>query len=329
MNAITSARMKFISALLTFATALSAHALTPNVDLKDLAKYVSADQVQAQQMIDLINQDPTRYGVPVGITYSGLKAVGQSAISTISVQNQTPYGADLFLIYTSNKSVFLNKVAIDIYGNPQRTETLDLTKNPPTVQIDILNRQFTLRESKTGFLRYAPAAMGSLIHQQINDNASPYQSLSRPFRSAYLSRSKSELSRTKPDYYAGRPFLRIIDNEQNSYGGFTPFGLHYQISDELQRGFISNGCFRLRDNDLFELSNLVFFSKKQGVPLSVVNSTQDGNRHPYPIIKRWFNTPRVGLDKKGQAAFLEDEHGLYIFDRVDGLVADLLQAAGY
>lgn len=320
--------MKLIAALVML-IAFKAQALTPNVDLRDLVRYASADKENAQRMIDLINQDPTRYGVPAGIAYTSLRQVGQAAISTVEVQNQTEFGADLFLIYSTNKGVWLNKVNIDVYGNARGIETVDLTKTPPNVQIDILNRQLTVSEPRTGFLKFAPAAIGSLYHAQLNDPATPYRSLSRPFSRAILSKSKSELSRTKPDYYAGRPFLRIVDLDQGSYGGFTPFGLHYQISDELQRGFISNGCFRLRDDDLFELSNMVFLSKKNGVPLTVVNSTANGNRHPYPIIKRWFNTPRVGIDTKGKAAFVEDEHGLYIFDQVDGMVADLLRASGY
>jgi hypothetical protein len=320
--------MKLIAALLTILT-VKAQALTPNVDLRDLATYSTADKLEAQQLINLISQNPTRYGVPAGLAYVNLNQIGQSAITTIEMQNETAAGADIFLIYSTNKGIWLNKVAVDVAHNPLRIETTDLTKNPVNVQIDILNRQFTLSDARTGFLKFAPVSIGSLIHQQISDPSTPYRSLSHPFAHAILSRSQSELSRTKPDYYLGRPFLRIVDLDQSEYGGFTPFGMHYQITPSLERGFISNGCFRTRDNDLYELSSMVFMSRRNGVPFSVVTSTTNGNRHPYPIIKRWFNSPRVGVDAKGKPAFLEDEHGLYIFDKIDGIVTDLLKAGGY
>ena len=324
--------MTYIKALSILAVSLfaglQAEALTPNIDLRDLVHYGPLeDRAVAQALVDQVRLAPTTFGLPPGINYpkQPLTMIGQFAISTIEVQNVTVSGYDMFLIYSSDKESWLNKVSIDNNTGVLGISKTDLTRNPPSVQIDILNRQMTMFERTSGFLKFAPVSLGSLVNLRLGDPNSGYRSLSSPFNRAVLSRSKSELSRQEPDYYRGRPFLRVVNLESSDFGGFTPFGLHYQISDTFERGFVSNGCFRLRDTDLYELSAMVFFSKKQGVPLSIVESTQNGNRHPYPLINTWFNMPRVIINEKGKPAFMTIEHGLFQFDKQLGQPEMLLR----
>lgn len=334
-SAIGPGRMKK-TALLLIAIFVSltqqAFALTPHVDLNDLARYGSAqDKAEAKVLIDQINAAPYALGLPAGMMYTkqAPTAVGQNTVTTALVQNQTAVGFDLYLIYTIEKRVMVNKVAMSSQSQILGLKSFDLTRDLPSVQIDILNRQVLMSEKKSGLLKFSPASMGSLVTNRMGDTSSGYRTLSKPFSKATLSRSQSEYSRTVPDYYAGRPFLRVIDHNQSSYGGFTAFGIHYQISDTLLRGFISNGCFRLRDIDLFELSNIVFLTKKKGVPLTVVDSTSNGNRHPFPMVQSWFNTPRIITDANGKMVFATEEHGLYIFDKVQSRPLDLLTATSY
>ena len=326
--------MKSLTLLSTFALSCSlafqAQALSPNVDLRDLVKYGSTrDQQDAQALIGQINQSPAKFGIPSGLTYAShaQTAVGQAAISTIEIQNQTATGFDLYLIYAGDERVWLKKMHVDERGQVSGISATDLARNPVSVQVDILNRQAMITESRSGFLKFAPVSLGSLIHQRLGDSTSGYKSLSRIFEHAILSRSKSELSRTDPDYYAGRPFLRIVDFDQDAFGGFTPLGVHYQLSAVLQRGFISNGCFRLRDVDLYELATIVFLSHKSGVPFAVVESTTNGNRHPYPLINSWFNSPQVTVDDDGKTVLLTGEHGLYFFNKIEGQPQELLTSA--
>lgn len=300
--------------------------LSPHIDLRDLAEHSTAFKQEAESLIGLINQQPQALGLPMGLYYSNqtMTAVGQNSISTAEVQNQSANGFDLFLVYSIDRKVLLNRASINSYGQVTQVKTFDLLKNPPTAHIDVLNRQMFLSEEKSGFMKIQPVGVGALVNNELGNTMSGYKSLSKPFRRSYLSRSHSELSRVKPEYYMGRPFLRVIDQEQGAHGGFTAFGVHYQISETFMRGFISNGCFRLRDNDLYELSNLVFFSKKKGVPFIVSDSTNMGNLHPFPSINSWFNTPRVKVGEDGKMTFETEEHGLYIFDTVKQRPKDLL-----
>jgi hypothetical protein len=304
--------------------------LRPYVDLRDLAKHGSKqEKVDAQTLISQINSSPSSFGLPQGSYYPAqpLSAVGQSGISTIEIQNQSSAGYDLYVMYHSYQSVLLNKVSMDMYGRAVSIRTFDLLATPPTVTIDVLNRQMMISEPISGFVKFQPVGVGALINNTLGDTYSGYKSLSPSFRRAFLSRDQSTLSRIDPEYYKGRPFLRVIDQDQREHGGYTPFGIHYQISDTFMRGFISNGCFRLRDGDLFELSNIVFFSKKKGVPFVVNQSTTNGNRHPFPSIQSWFNTPKITTNAYGQYEFLKDEHGLFVFEEIRQRPVDLLQSS--
>lgn len=298
--------------------AVQANALPTNVDLRDLIRFgTTQDRQEANALVAQVNQSSATFGLPPGLTYEPqpLSSIGQFAISTAEVQNVTASSYDLFLVYSFDKQSWLNKVSVGSGGVIAGIQKTDLTKNPPSAQIDILNRQLILTEPKSGFLKYEPVSLGSLVNNRLGDTSSGFRSLSSPFRRAILSRSKSELSRSNPDYYSGRPFLRIVDLDQESFGGFTPFGLHYQISEIFQRGFVSNGCFRLRDVDLYELATMVFFSRRGGVPISVVTASTLGNRHPYPLINTWYNTPRTTTNARGKIELVKIEHGLYVFDK--------------
>lgn len=320
----------FILVLLGLTTA--AQALMPNVDLRDVVRYGSPqDKLEAKALMAEVNAAGAKFGLPPGLTYamSGLSNLNQAAISTIEVQNMTPGGYDVYLIYSTGKDVLLNRVTLAYQGEVLNVSQFDLTRNPPTVQIDILNRQMFITEQESGYAKFAPVSLGSLVNNHLGDTMSGSKSLSPVMASAVLSRSKSELSRTKPSYYEGRPFLRILDYGQSDYGGFTPFGLHYKIGGVFERGFVSNGCFRLRDTDLYEMAKMVFFSKRQGVPISIVTDSGMGNHHPSPLINSWYNTPRAGIGPNGQLQLLKDEHGLYVFDKVrdnpEAVLNNLLQ----
>ena len=320
-------RLSFFTVLLC--SCFQAQAIIPNVDLRDVIRFGSAqDKAEAQALIARVNQSPASFGLPDGISYSTqiLNSIGQAAVSTIEIQNVSSVGYDVFLIYALEKQSWLNKVNVDASGNVTTVLKTDLTRNPPTAQIDILNRQMVLSERRSGFVKFAPVSLGSLTNIRLGDSTSGLKSLSSTFNRAVLSRSKSELSRAEPTYYRSRPFLRIVDQDQEAFGGFTPFGLHYQISENFERGFVSNGCFRLRDTDLYELATMVFFSRKGGVPLSVVASTSNGNRHPYPLINTWYNSPRTTIDAQGRPAYVTIEHGLFQFDKKIGQPEYLLGA---
>jgi hypothetical protein len=100
--------------------------------------------------------------------------------------------------------------------------------------------------------------------------------------------------RNTPSWYKGRPFLGILDENGTKY---KEIGFHYQIDDDqLKRGFVSHGCVRVRDKDLYQLSALIFNSGQRALPVKVVNSFTIYSElfdlayldHPYPKLNSTF-----------------------------------------
>lgn len=100
--------------------------------------------------------------------------------------------------------------------------------------------------------------------------------------------------RNHPSWYKGRPFIGILDENGTKY---KEIGFHYQIDDDqLRRAFVSHGCIRVRDKDLYQLSVIVFKGTQEKVPVQVVNSFSIYNHlqsltsldHPYPKTNNSF-----------------------------------------
>ncbi len=60
--------------------------------------------------------------------------------------------------------------------------------------------------------------------------------------------------RAIPEYFGGFPFLRF--DAQNSRGQYT-YGAHGPITETLERDYVSDGCVRMRGEDIVELFYLV------------------------------------------------------------------------
>lgn len=75
-------------------------------------------------------------------------------------------------------------------------------------------------------------------------------------------RGTNTRSRIHPSYYNGRPFLGIRDVNAGAAAGndkgYKMVGMHYQIDhDGLKRGFVSHGCIRVRDQDLYQVDAIL------------------------------------------------------------------------
>lgn len=87
-------------------------------------------------------------------------------------------------------------------------------------------------------------------------------------------------SRIHPHYYNGRPFIGIRDVNAGALAnndlGYKAIGMHYQIdADGLKRGFVSHGCIRVRDNDLYQLDAILNEGFHDALKLKLTNNFDD------------------------------------------------------
>ena len=169
------------------------------------------------------------------------------------------------------------------------------------IEIFSLERKVFLTQSNGNIIKIYPIAVGGFDEAVLSNSVS----LVTPhYRNAYLNLSVSQRSRNNPNYFKGRPFLRI--STQNTI--WTPIGLHIKQNAKLRRGFESHGCIRMREKDLYELYQFLVGTSDGKIPLSITHTSTMAWDHPYPTIEDSYNTitrpPR------------RDQDGLMIMHRV-------------
>jgi hypothetical protein len=135
--------------------------------------------------------------------------------------------------------------------------------------------------------------------------------LTPTFDSAKLPTNFAVNARTVPDYFMGKPFLRIAYSDD----GYTLYAFHaVPGGGKFIRGFESHGCMRLRDKDLYELLLLIRNSKDHAVNLTVKQSFLPDEApadHPYPLETKRYNRVK-NFGSATHPKIKHDEMGLTI-----------------
>jgi hypothetical protein len=125
--------------------------------------------------------------------------------------------------------------------------------------------------------------------------------LMTPFFQGHLMRSKTVARRCDPAHYKCKPFIRLIPHgvDHSLYGFHTePF------KDEFERGFVSAGCFRLPDSDLWELYQFVRFGFLSQIPFEMIEGDPRLNQaHPYPVVSQAYEGIYRWRLKEGRIVF--------------------------
>jgi hypothetical protein len=127
-----------------------------------------------------------------------------------------------------------------------------------------------------------------------------------PFFSGYLMRDRTITKRCEPAHYKCKPFIRLIPEGSDH----SLYGYHAEpFKDQFERGFVSAGCFRLQDSDLWEMLTIVKFGALAKIPIEMIEDDLSLRQaHPFPKVEdsyegitRWrlkdgrivFNSKRI------------------------------------
>lgn len=180
---------------------------------------------------------------------------------TVRVDWFQPADGNRFQVLSFDQEIPLSQTKFSVYG-------------------DILDRKIILEDPVNAITKVFPVGLGSFDIRTMNSSLDgSVMSLTRefpPYEQAYITKanitgggaaSNNTEARTYPSYYRGRPFLGIYTGD----GVYHQIGMHYQIDSEgLKRGFISHGCIRIRDKDLYQLSAIVNNGPNDKVPVQFV-----------------------------------------------------------
>jgi hypothetical protein len=174
--------------------------------------------------------------------------------------------------------------------------------------VGLMQRKAILTESTLGLKKVYPIAASGF-----DETRAKARFLVPLYQNAHFDPRYVIPMRTDPDYYGGRPFIRVTEQS----GTYTPIGFHYSITSQLQRGFMSHGCIRMRDRDLYELFALVMEHHDDFVQVQMQYYLKDEGDSPYPLQDKFYSRfKNFGTEQNPQ--ILRDEDGLVIMETVPG-----------
>lgn len=200
--------------------------------------------------------------------------------------------------YKDSKNLFFRRIEVQF----DRTKMTKIThlKDIPLNQTffsfyaDVLDRKTVLVDEKNEIVKVFPVAVGSFDIRNFKGTQTYVASLTPELTQnamIYVGQSSGlyEARTDKNNLYKGRPFLGIMDEDGTVY---TEIGWHYQMSeDPLERGFLTHGCLRTEDKNLYQMAAIVFSHLQPTIPVKVVTDFAfdeklkhlDHWKHPMPM----------------------------------------------
>jgi len=189
---------------------------------------------------------------------------------------------------------------------------------------DLLARKMILEEPTYGIKFVYPIAVGSFDIRTGPGMDQSAKLMTQEFPNATIKKvsvlnlgtdGPNTRTRTRPSYYTGRPFIGLFQNGVN----YEQVGMHYQItSPNLVRGFVSHGCIRTRDLDLYRLDAILNEGPHDSLQVTVLNrlTGYETIDHPMPKVQNFFN--QVVYSSLPTASTVACEHNKTYSVRTDG-----------
>jgi hypothetical protein len=189
-------------------------------------------------------------------------------------------------ITTSEKGrVTLNKVTVQASNNGQTVQVVAMTPVSSTnfvAEVGLVDRKAVFTDTSNNLRITVPIGVGSFDEGVLNPGK--VSLLTPRFKKAALTAGATITKRDKPNYFGGKPFIRIVDGANEE---FTAIGFHTEINENFYRGFDSHGCMRMRDIDLFMIHDLVKLSQSR-IDLTMSYKTETLADHPSPKADRRY-----------------------------------------
>jgi hypothetical protein len=226
------------------------------------------------------------------------------------------------LTYVNLKSDFSDSFfqRFDVTVDTQKKRVVQITEKGPEINIkktsfnfvvDLFGRKLIAQDAKNDITIVYPLGVGGLDDGVTTSDRSR-RLMTPTINNGYLIKSSAKvmLEHCFPDYFNCRPFLPIFDSPTPT-DGWTKLGLHGPITAKLLRGFVSHGCMRMREKDLYEVTSILLGSSQAKLPITIMLDSESSEfDHPMPLYnERYFSVynagtvavPKVRLDEEGLA----------------------------
>lgn len=155
-------------------------------------------------------------------------------------------------------------------------ESIDLNDTDFTIKVGLVERKVIFQDKSNNIQFVVPVGVGSFDEGVMNEGK--VSLLTPRFKVGYIDRNQVISKRSKPRYFADKPFIRLSKEQDGAEA--TPIGFHTEINGSFVRGFDSHGCMRLRDQDLYMLHDLIMQGTKRFTPITVNYHLEEEMDHP-------------------------------------------------
>jgi hypothetical protein len=205
---------------------------------------------------------------------------------------------ELWLSYNLTRTTEFRRVRVVLGGyalgeggrilSRQVVETLAGSEISWRLQVDLYQRQLLLTaDSHPGLFVLFPIAVGMFDEGVTRASGGQTRLVTPEYRTAFL--RKHQITAERPKGFGFRPFIPLSLSDgtvQNIAFHVMPTKIRrrWQVVrvPELKRGFLSNGCMRMRQRDLYELYYLFTRSAGDAMPAQVLLETGQTWVHPFP-----------------------------------------------
>jgi hypothetical protein len=214
-----------------------------------------------------------------------------------------------------NQSLNFEKIFVTYYLGAKtlselsvQTEAIYPLKNMVfKASVGLVERKLIISDSLKDIKLVFPIGVGAFDEGVMNEGK--YSLVTPRIQNGFIDKRGIISKRTKPRYFAGMPFIRILKG-RDLVADTTAIGFHIEINDGFVRGFDSHGCMRLREMDLNAFHDLLVFGDEQQTPITIRYRTSDLADHPITKRNKTYKT----ILNKGSV-----ENPFFIYDR-DNLV---------
>lgn len=296
-----------------------AHANQLNhVDIRDLVQYQNEQYPFAKiVLLDLRRNSPRYYPFGVEFRGAGVKKrlyTRENAVYGVEIEGRVRYDRERFWVnlisfYHATMGGFRfrrHRVLVDQVRNQVlRIETeqdFSLQDTNFRVEIGLAQRKVILIDDEKDITKVYPIAVGAFDFG-ITKQAHGRTRLVTPiFTAPNIQPAFIQSERCDPNYYECKPFIRIM----NGARGWTDIGFHIQQNPQLERGFVSHGCMRMREKDLYEMNAIFKYNSQKTSSVNMKMFLRSTIDHPYPMHNNWFHSvenfgtelePQTGKDR--------------------------------
>ena len=142
-------------------------------------------------------------------------------------------------------------------------EIIRLKETNFKINVSLIDRKVILDDRNNYLQLIFPIAPGAL-------NVNETESVTPLFKNAYLDQRTAIEKRTKPAYFKGYPFVRVMTDKSVSKG-WTGIGFHIKMNSTLKRTFDSHGCLRMTPSHIIAFDRILRYGAHRHLSVNIHN----------------------------------------------------------